>query len=100
MHTEPFKTLYFTFYIPEVSQVKRKEKKQNATLYFKADNEITIYLKQIQNKDLIIPDENNFDFQGKLGVRGGISYIQLPYDSEKYCTDCSFVGAVHSSLKG
>lgn len=57
MHAEPNKTLYFTFYVSDLSQVKRKEKRGNIVLYFKSDSETTIYLKKTQDKELIIPDE-------------------------------------------
>lgn len=100
MHLEPHKTLYFTFYVTDIADVNRKEKRMNTALYYKADGEITIYLKKIQDKDLIIPDEYNKDFIGNLGFKGGIGYIQIPEADEKYCTNCSFVGAIHSKLEG
>lgn len=54
----------------------------NISLYYKADGEVAIYLKKVENKDLIIPDEYNKDFSGNLGLKGGIGYIQISTGDE------------------
>lgn len=48
----------------------------------------------------MIPDDNNKNFSGFLGPKGGIGYITITPGDENYCTECSYVGSVTSSLEG
>lgn len=100
IHVLPSKPLYFTFYVTEKSQISRRQKNGDIMLHYKSDGALTIYLKQIPGKDLIIPNKENKDFEGNLGQKGGIGFLQINQKDDKYCVNCSYVGSVHAVEEG
>lgn len=100
IHILPNKPLYFTFYVTEKSQISKRQKNGDILLHYKSDGPLTIYLKQIPDKDLVIPDNFNRDYEGHLGPRGGLGFFQIRQNEDKYCVNCTFVGAVHAVEEG